>query len=129
MTTADVRITGLANSQSEINMQGDTKFRFKLLPQPDSTWENAFQEAYSATKDNMWRSAEIVGSELVISCHHSQLENEYVPKLNRAIDQANETSKKIAEAFAADMAKRRAKEATVEAEKEKILKGINDKFK
>ena len=75
----DVQIIEVMNKPSDINDQGDTEFRIKVVPNPDSSWTHAFDEAYSSSKSNMWRSAEVSGNMILISCHHSQLTIEHMP--------------------------------------------------
>ncbi|WP_156117260.1 hypothetical protein [Xanthomonas sacchari] len=129
MAITNVRIACVLNQATEIVAKGDTKFRFKLTPQPDSTWKNVFYKEYSAVKDNMQRSMDLIGDELVLSCHYSQLESKYLPRLKQAVVDANEESARISKAFEADMAKRREKEAEVELNQEEFLRRINEQLK
>ena len=125
----DVKIDKVINNPDEINKTGDTEFRIKLIPKPDASWNHAFDKAYNSVKSNMWRSANISGNEILISCHHSQLVSTYMPELQKAVSEANESCKKIAEAFEADRARKIAEDQKEKSEKEDILNNINDSLK
>lgn len=125
----DVKIDKVVNQADEIQKQGDTAFRIKLVPQPDLTWTKAFEKAYNSTKTNMWRSAKIEGNMIHISCHHSQLVPDHMPALQKAVAAANDSSKKIEEAFEAQRAKNIAKEEEQKKLKEGILNNINSGIK
>lgn len=127
--TQNVKIDKVVNHADEIQEQGDTAFRIKLVPQPDLTWIKAFEDAYNGTKTNMWRSAKIEGNEIHISCHHSQLVPDHMPALQKAVAAANDSSKKIEEAFEAKRLKNIAKEEEQKKRKEGVLNNINSEIK
>lgn len=125
----DVQIIEVMNRPDEINETGDTAFRIKLVPQPDSTWTNAFDNAYNSTQTSMWRSAKVSGNMILISCHHSGLIADHMPALKKAVSAANDSCKKIAQAFEANRAKSIAEKAAQEKIKEDILSNINNSIK
>lgn len=129
MTFTDIKIEGLANSASDIKDRGDTEFRLRLTRQPDSTWNHAFDNVYNSTKDSKFRSAEIVGSEINISCHHTELKNIFIPKIQAAIDIANDQARKIAKNTMENMVSKKAEESDILKKNQNILNDINNLFK
>lgn len=125
----NVKIGKVVNNADEIQEQGDTAFRIKLVPQPDLTWVKEFEDAYNCAKTSMWRSAKIEGNEMHISCHHSQLVPDHMPALQKSVAAANDSSKKIEEAFEAQRSKNIAKEEEQKKRKEGILNNINSGIK
>ncbi|OYD23155.1 hypothetical protein [Oceanimonas baumannii] len=121
----NVRLDKMMNSPEDINDKGDTQFRIKIMPQVDLTWIKQFEEAYNASKSNVWRKVQVQNTYIEISCHHSELVDSHLPSIKNAINTANAVCQKMHEAYEKNRQEAIEKEKSEKKAKQDILDNLN----